>query len=358
MPGRSTSPRAFVHRPVQEYIGRFAALRGMRRWWPMLLLSACAAHAAPVRETLTPAPAPPAPIASIDPPYPPCPTPGWATPAALIGAWNVVRSGGRDRPTSVERHDYYPDGTMRTVELRWHNPTPDELIPITGGPWVGRLTRFETREEGTGTWRIDASGLRELRWTAGGITRVIRERLWVKRESWRGPHASVHRRPIRRDDDGVWRGETFRDQITQGRARGHSSRIELRFDPPLVGPGGERCSVEISRFLRVWGDGKPAEWTDTARHDCSFDRNYIILLRDIEAVRRPGPDERLQAAFAAFNDTHVQWVAPDALLLGGYTRDEPETQARAAEPPISRHDVQGIGFCTPTEPPPDAHPRP
>lgn len=75
-------------------------------------------------------------------------------------------------------------------------------------------------------------------------------------------------------------------------------------------------------------------------------------------IRRPGPDARLQTAFEAFAASQVQWVAPDALLLGWYTRDEPETQARAAEPPISRHDARGIGFCTPPAPLPDAHQRP
>lgn len=326
--------------------GTLKALRDVRTCWATLLLSACAARPAPVQDSIAPittAPLQP----PVDPEYPPCPTPGWATPEALIGAWNVFRSGSGGRSFSAERHDYHPDGTMHTVELRWHMPSPAELEPITGS-YVGLLTMFETREEGDGTWWVDPSGLRELRWTVGATTRVIRERLWVKRESWRGPHASVHRRPLRLDADGVWRGEQLREQIGPGGPSGAVSRIELRFDPPLVHPGSEPCSVEISRHLRVWGGGKPAEWTDTARHACSFYNDYIVLLRDVADIRRPGPDARLQTAFAAFADNQVQWVAPDALLIGGYTRDEPETQARAAEPPISRQDVRGIGFCTPT----------
>lgn len=312
-----------------------------------LALSACAARPTPVAPTLAPIAAEPdaAPVAEptptlADPPASPCPAPGWATPAMLVGAWQDGRSSLNApseppprylhlaRGTRVRlRHDYRPDGTATRVELtRYHE-----------------LADSERRDEQRGTWSVDPSGLLELTFRTPSTARTSRDRVWVSVEyglptlAWR---------TLERDEDGVWRGATWYEEFVRDRAgdrtRGHESRIELRFDPPLAETDGSPCEVEVTRALRVWGGIKPATWNDRARRRCRLESGRVSI--DETDARMPIHDPRLMIAYEQFSATFER-LAPTALSDGAWHPDLPQRRSRPAEPPLSWQELGSLEHC-------------
>lgn len=260
----------------------------MTRIWPVLALSACALRPSPapvapaspmmsVAVVPEPAPAP----TFVDPPAPPCPTPGWATTATLTGAWqggHVSRRSDDPPPSYLGlpsgeqvwlRHDYHPDGTATRVELSRRHGLADS----------------QRREQQTGTWRVDPSGELELSWRTPSLSRTSRERVWIA-----VAHSvpGLRRRALERGADGVWRGARWFEEATlHGGAYGHEVRLELRFSPPLA-PDARACEVEITRVLKVWGHGEPATWKNRARRRCEIIRDRVLI--DVEPAASSAVD--------------------------------------------------------------------
>lgn len=319
--------------------------RVVTRGWLVLALSACAprlapASAAPTTPSVVVGEAREVPAAPtfVDPPAPPCPTPGWATAATLTGAWQggySARRSSDDPPPSYLRlyrgvqvrlrHDYHPDGTATSVELtRFHE-----------------LANQQTGAHEDGTWRVGPSGEVEVSWRTPSLSRTLRERVWIDVES--GGVAVLARRTLERGADGVWRGARWSEEVgVDGVTSDSETRIELRFKPALA-PDASACEVEITRSLAVSGRGKPARWTDRARRRCEILSGRVMI--DAEPFRWPEHDARLRAAYEQFDPRSLVWLAPDVLHDDDFDASSPRRRARPAEPPLSWQEVGSVERC-------------
>ncbi|MBA3545776.1 MAG: hypothetical protein H0T76_04765 [Nannocystis sp.] len=337
----------------------------MRPGWLVLTLAACADRSPRTRAFVAPAdivatedpvataPAPPAAPETelpIDPPYAPCPTPGWASAEVLVGAWRTGWSAQKSDQMDGIRHDYEADGTLRMLHMSRRGP-PDAKRMHGGN--VHYMPRPEGRREMLGTWRIDASGVRERRWVDGATTHVSRGRVWVAVVDGFMPYAKLALRPLERGADGVWRGALYYASTKGQREHGLETQVELRFDPPLGTATTGPCTVEVRTQVRVWGNGKPATWKGRVRDACVIDGKRITIQRS-GTPRPPGSehwpgggpehDELLHKGYLAFDVLQLDRVAAD-VLLAGEPWAEPIYRARATIPPILWHDVIHIGSC-------------
>ncbi|MDC0720696.1 hypothetical protein [Nannocystis bainbridge] len=326
----------------------------MRSGWLALALAGCAARSTSTVPSATEpervsAAVPAGAAVFVDPPPPPCPASGWLTAEVLIGPWSIRYGSARGTHTLMQhakRDDYLADGTVHGVRLvrpvsyrdRWQ---------VSGGSMLA-LPDQEQRSELTGSWHVDETGLLELRWIGPQRTEMTRGRVWVDIEAGPQPHARLHRHPLTRGADEVWRSEVFTEVTEAGVTRGFTSRIELRFEPPLQSSPSS-CGVEIRRELAVWGGGPPATWKDRARGLCTVEGRQVRIEPD---ERRPGRwpehDARLQGAYAPLEFGSYAWIAAD-ILVGGHDW-EPHSRGRPVEPPILWHDAAGRGWCTPGRP--------
>jgi hypothetical protein len=311
-----------------------------------LALSACAAHPAP------PAASPPqfvtAPRPALDPPpdlawppAPPCPVEGWLTADTLVGPWQHHYSEQSPRGMHAryaERHDFHRDGTAHGLRLTRRPPAFDPVKAETGFSPVPVLPYPEEREESRGTWHLGEAGLRDVRWISDTAIRTTRDRVWV----WSHDYAKLGTRPLLRGDDDVWRGELYRDELRDGVSRGLDIKISLRFDPPIGDDGP--CTVEVTRELRVWGDGQPAALSTHTHHNCSVFAESVEL--GLPYV--PADDPRVVRALQEFDLDQLARVAPDVLLAHEPWWGEPRVQALAFDPPNIWHELHRIGHCTRT----------
>ncbi len=342
----------------------------MRPGWLVLTLAACADRSLQTRAVLAPGPvvtaAPASPTTSstaslsptapeaqlpVDPPYAPCPAPGWASAEVLIGGWQTGWTESKAEQQDGIRHDYEADGTLRMLHMIRRGP-PD-AVRLYGGK-LHYVPRPEQRREMLGTWRIDTFGVRELRWVDGTTTHTSRGRVWVSLEGSYKPYAKLALRPLERGADGVWRGAqsfTSTPSTRDQRERGRESRIELRFDPPLGTATTGACTVEVRRQLRVWGGGKPAIWKGRSREACVIDGKRITI--DPSETPRSalfeqwpggGPEHDWRMDLDVFDVRQLDRVAADVLLAREPAR-EPTRRARATVPPILWQDVIHVGLC-------------
>lgn len=195
----------------------------MRPGWLVLTLAACVDRSPRTQAAVAPAvvvapenavaaaPAsPPAASPTVpeaelpsDPPYAPCPAPGWASAEVLIGAWQTGWTEPKAEQQDGIRHDYEADGTLRMLHMIRRGP-PD-AVRLYGGK-LHYVPRPEQRREMLGSWRIDAFGVRELRWVDEATTHGSRGRVWVSVVNENRPHAKLALRPLERGADGAWRG--------------------------------------------------------------------------------------------------------------------------------------------------------
>ena len=326
----------------------------MPRCCLVLALAGCAAPSAPTTSPVA-APGPasttaPASVAArvlVDPPQPPCPASGWLTAEVLIGPWSVrygSARGNRELTQHAKRDDYLADGTVHGVRLV-RPVTYRERWQVSGGSMIA-LPHREQRSELAGTWRVDETGLLELRWTGPQRTEVKRERVWVDIEARPEPHARLRRHPLVRGADEAWRSEVFSQVTEAGETRGYTSRIVLRFEPPLESGPRSSCAVDIRRDLAVWGGGPPATWTDRARALCTVEDGRVRIEPDDRRPERwPEHDARLQDAYAPLEADSYEWIAAD-ILVGGHDW-EPHSRGRPVAPPILWHDAASRESCAP-----------
>jgi hypothetical protein len=236
----------------------------------------------------------------------------------------------------AERHDFHRDGTAHGLRLTRRPPALDEFKAEAGYTLVPVLPYPEEREESDGTWRVGAAGLREVRWISDRALRTTRDRVWLSVHR----HAALAMRPLLRGDDDVWRGESHRDEQRDGLSSGHDIQISLRFDPPIGDDGP--CTVEVTRDLRVWGDGEPATLHTHTHHSCTVTADSVELALPYV----PTDDPRLVEALQQFDLDRLARVAPDVLLARDPWKGGPRVQAMAFDPPHLWHELHTIGPCT------------
>ena len=109
----------------------------------------------------------------------------------------------------------------------------------------------------------------------------------------------------------------------------------------MLGDDGP-CTVEVTRKLRVWGDGEPAALSTHTHHNCSVFAESV----ELELPYVPSDDPRVVRALDEFDLDQLARVAPDVLLAHEPWWGEPRTQALAFDPPNIWHELHSIGHCT------------
>ncbi|MEZ4451927.1 MAG: hypothetical protein R3B09_20865 [Nannocystaceae bacterium] len=216
---------------------------------------------------------------------------------------------------------------------------------MTSGKWIGLLPRPEEREDWIGTWNVDDSGVRELRLRHGDRTRVTRERVWIAVNGLPRTIPTLYVRTLRRDDDGVWRGDVFFEEARPGVTRGYESRVELRFDPALDPNPPGRGDVDVRRTLRVWSGARPVTWKTRTRGTYTVEQGRVAL--DLPRQRLPPEDDaRLWEAFDVFYLDTLRPAETGVLLNDSYAAPYPRWFGRNTDPPILWYDILDHGFCT------------